>query len=132
MDMRKYAGETYLKVDDVRDAPMLVQIADIKEGRFDDLNMIFETGEILSLNKTNTKILVQAYGPDSEDWLRKEIKLKLGQVKFKGEFQDSVVVEPVSPPLSATERAETMARLDGMKLSDEVRPAAEMNDEIPF
>lgn len=62
MDMRKFAGEQFIRVDDVRDGPISLQIAMVKEGKFDKPDMIFKTGEILSLNSTNTKILVRAYG----------------------------------------------------------------------
>jgi hypothetical protein len=63
MDMRKYAGENFIGVDDVRNEPLQVQIRVVKEGKFDKPNLIFETGELLGLNATNTRILVRSYGP---------------------------------------------------------------------
>ncbi len=53
MDMRKYSGESFIKVDDVRDGPLQMQIAVIKEGKFDRPELVFESGEIFSLNATN-------------------------------------------------------------------------------
>jgi hypothetical protein len=120
MDMRKFAGEQFIRVDDVRDGPISVQVALIKEGKFDKPDMIFETGEILSLNATNTKILVRAYGPDSEAWIGKQIDLALGQVEFQKKLQDAVIVKPISPPIATTEKAAAAAKM------------TEMNDEIPF
>ena len=121
MDMRKYSGEQFIKVDDVREGPLQVQIALVKQGKFDKPDMNFETGEILSLNATNTKILVRAYGPNSEDWVGKEIELTLGQVEFQKKLQDAVVVKPISPPIAAAEKAAA-----AVKIGDP------MNDEIPF
>jgi hypothetical protein len=115
--MRKFSGTTFLKVDDVRDGPLQLQIAVINEGQYDKPDVVFETGETLSLNATNTRTLVRAYGPNSDDWIGKEVELKLGQIKYQGSLKDAVIVEPVSPP---TEAAEKNAA------------AAKMNDEIPF
>jgi hypothetical protein len=118
--MRKFAGEQFIRVDDVRDGPISLQIAMVKEGKFDKPDMIFKTGEILSLNSTNTKILVRAYGPNSDTWIDKEIELRLGQVEFQKKLQDSVVIKPISPPIAPTEKAAAAAKM------------TEMNDEIPF
>jgi hypothetical protein len=97
MDMRKYAGAMFIKVDDVRDGALRMQIAAIKEGQFEKADMVFESGEVLSLNATNTRILIREYGRDSADWIGKEVELRLGQVPFGGQLQDSVVVKPISP-----------------------------------
>lgn len=125
MDMRKYAGETFLKVDDVRDQPLRLQIALVKEGRFDKPDLIFETGEVFTLNTANTKTLIRAYGPDDAGWIGKEVELHLGQVPYQGKPTDSVVVKPISPALSDAERQQAEAR-------SAVNSRREMNDDIPF
>jgi hypothetical protein len=136
MDMRKYAGEHFIKVDDVRDGPLAVQIALVKQGKFDKPDMIFETGEILSLNTTNTKILMKAYGPNSDDWVGKEIELVLGTVKFNSEPQETVIVNPISPPLAAAAKAAAATPLNLLKLlahqQSEPARTGDMDDEIPF
>jgi hypothetical protein len=116
MDMRKYVGEMFIKVDDVRDGPLRMQIAAIKEGQFEKPDMVFESGEVLSLNATNTRILMRAYGQDSADWVGKEVELALGQIPFQGQLRDSVVVKPISPSV-AGKGGETTGELD---------------DQIPF
>jgi hypothetical protein len=50
MDMRKYAGENFIRVDDVRDGPLPERIAAVKHGKFDRPDIVFEGGAILSLN----------------------------------------------------------------------------------
>ena len=125
MDMRKYAGDQFLRVDDVRDGSLSVQIAGIKPGKFDKPDMIFETGEILSLNATNTKILVRAYGPNSDDWLGKKIELTLGQIEFQKKMQDAILVKPISPVLGDAERQQAQDRVAASNRD-------EMDDDIPF
>jgi len=55
--MRKYSGETYIKTVDVRGGPLRAKIAAVREGQYGRPDLVFETGEILSLNATNNKIL---------------------------------------------------------------------------
>jgi hypothetical protein len=120
MDMRKYSGEAFLKVSDVRDGPLQMQIAAIREGRYDKPDAVFETGEALSLNATNRKILVRAYGPDSDDWVGKVIELFLGEIEFQKQMHEAVLVRPVSPPLKAAERTKPAQKR-----------SADFDDEIP-
>jgi hypothetical protein len=117
MDMRKFSGPTFLKVDDVREGPLQLQIAAINDGKYEKPDAVFETGETLSLNATNVKTLIRAYGPKSEGWAGKQIELTLGTVKFQGEPQDAVIVKPVSPPIAT---------------ADKTAKSPEMDDEIPF
>jgi hypothetical protein len=98
MDMRKFSGPTFLKVADVRGGALQRQIAAVREGKYEKPDLVFETGETLSLNATNTKTLVRAYGPNSEDWVGKKIELELGTVKFNGEPQEAVIVSPIATP----------------------------------
>jgi hypothetical protein len=103
MDMRKFTGETFIKLD-VRDGPLQLTIAAVKDGKFDKPNLIFESGEALSLNATNNKALIRSYGPNSADWTGKEVELYAGTVEFQNKPLDAVLVRPISPPLKASER----------------------------
>jgi hypothetical protein len=125
MDMRKYAGENYLKPDDVRAGPRRLKIVRIRLGTFDRPEVIFNDESILSLNVTNTKTLTRAYGPHSETWPGREIELRLGKAPYQGTLMDSVLVTPVSPPIGA---AELQAAQDRASAENQ----AEMNDDIPF
>jgi hypothetical protein len=113
----KYLGSSFIKVDDVRNCSLPLQIATVKEGKFDKLDVVSETGETLSLNATNTKILVRAYGPNSDEWIGKEIELTLGTVNFQGKPQEAVIVKPISPSIATANRT--------------AKPDA-FNDDIPF
>jgi len=109
MDMRKYTGSSFLKIDDVRGAPIVATIVAVSEGKYDKPNLELDDGLVISVNATNAKTLARAYGYDSTDWIGKEIKLALGKVKYQGELQDSILIEPITPS-----------------------PKPSMNDEIPF
>ena len=123
IDMRKYGGGDYLAVDDVREGPLQnMKIDDVRDGRFDKPDLHFETGEILSLNATNRKILMRAYGPTSDGWIGKLVDLVLGETMYQAKPQESVIVQPVSPSLSAAEKAAAAAAGAG----------SDMNDDIPF
>ena len=53
MDMSKYMGNVFLKVDDVKaSGPIQVRITDISEGRFGKPDLTFHDRTQLSLNTT--------------------------------------------------------------------------------
>lgn len=54
----------------------------------------------LVLNKTNAMMIASAYGPETDDWLGKEIALVSEKVAFQGEIKDALrvkIIEPVLP-----------------------------------
>lgn len=118
MDMRKFSSETFLKVDDVRDCPLQERIAVVKMGNFDRPDLVFENGDVLSLNATNNKILVRAYGPNSDDWIDKEIELFLGEIEYQKKMKESVIVRPVSPPLKRS--AQTKPKEGDGAMTDDI------------
>jgi hypothetical protein len=65
---------------------------------------VFESGAALSINATNNRILIRSFGPNSDDWIGKEIELFAGTVEFQGRPLDAVLVRPISPPLKPAER----------------------------
>jgi hypothetical protein len=96
MLMKKYAGEYFLKVADVKDGPIRETIAGVREGKFKKPDLIFESGSILSVNPTNVATLIRAYGDESDGWINKEIELSLGEVEFEGKPQEMVKLKPIS------------------------------------
>jgi hypothetical protein len=126
LNMKKYAGETFLKVADVRGGPLLLQIAVVREGKFDKADLVFESGDILSLNATNTKVLMRAYGSDGDDWIGKEVELYQGEIEYNGAQHEAVLVRPVSPPVKPTDQKKPAAK------SPVQSAAGDMDDEIPF
>jgi hypothetical protein len=116
MDMRKFSGAAFIKVDDVRDGPLQMQIDAVREGKYEKPDLVFESGEAFSVNSTNNRILMRAYGANSDDWVGKKIELALGQIKFQGSLQDAVIVKPITP----------------IAIANKAVDGAEADDEIPF
>jgi hypothetical protein len=124
MDVSKYLGNAFLKVAEVKvNGPIRVVIESIVEGKFDKPDLVFNDGTRLSLNVTNTRILARAYGKDTAFWIDKEIELNVGETKYQGNPQESILITPISP--SVDKKASVAAsRIQG--------PANDMDDEIPF
>jgi hypothetical protein len=124
MDMRKYSGGAFLKVGDVKvNGPLRVVIVDVTEGKFDKPDLEFDDYTKLSVNATNNRILMAAYGWESKGWLNKEIELGLGQVPFEGELKDSILVKPISPPIKK--------KPPPPESEGESNKRGDMDDEIP-
>ena len=100
MDMRKYAGSRFLKLEDVIRRPRVEKILDVAEGKFGKPDIKFESGNQLSANATNVKALIKAYGDDDRDWIGCEVELYAGQTDYQGGKKDSILVRPISPTLS--------------------------------
>jgi hypothetical protein len=100
MDMRKYIWNVFLKVDDVKaSGPIRVRITHVSEGRFGKPDLTFHDRTQLSLNATNGRVLARAYGMNSDDWLDKEIELKVGDIQYEGKHQEIILLKPISPPI---------------------------------
>jgi hypothetical protein len=82
--MRKYSSGHFIKIDDVRGGPLNEVIDDAKIGKFDKPDLIFESGDRLWLNATNNSVLVRAYGPNSDNWIGKEIELSCRSAAARG------------------------------------------------
>jgi hypothetical protein len=57
----------------------------------------------LPLNKTNAQAIAAAYGPQTENWIGREIELRPEKVMFSGALVDAIRVHPVksAPPAPA-------------------------------
>jgi hypothetical protein len=119
MDMSKFGGDQYLKVEDIRaSGPVRVTIEAVSAGNFDKPVASLSDGSTVQLNVSNTRTLIRVWGKNSEDWVGREIDLSIGQVDFRGEPTDSIVISPASAAIPIGER----------------KPPVEPNidDDIPF
>jgi hypothetical protein len=115
-DMSQYAGSTFVKVDDVRAKSIVGKIKRVEIGKFDKPLCTLETGEQLSLNATNCRTLLNAFGRDSREWIGGEIELYAGETTFNNEPRESVLVRPRSAPPPRPKPSRS----------------SDMDDEIPF
>src|SRR4051812_49192379 len=97
MDMSKYASSSFIKFDDLAEGPEEKVIAEIGEGKYEKPVVTFTGGTKLSLNGTNVRTLITAFGPNDEDWIGQRIELFAGTVKFNGKDTDSVLVRALDP-----------------------------------
>ena len=47
----------------------------------------------LVLNATNTKILIDAFGDETDTWIKKTFTLRLAKVNFNGEMKDGIQID---------------------------------------
>lgn len=100
MDMSKYVGNVFLKVDDIKaSGPIRVKITDVSEGRFGKPDLTFDDGTRLSCNTTNGRVLARAYGMESDDWIDKQVELVVGEIEYDGKMNEAVLVKPISPSI---------------------------------
>jgi hypothetical protein len=121
--MRKYAGSTFIGVDNLRDGPREETIVSVTLGKYDKPVALFESGDQLTLNKTNTGTLVKSYGPNGQDWVGCIIELSVGPRKYNGDDIESVVVKPVTPPKPLAART---------PLPKRPSKKPDLDDDIPF
>jgi hypothetical protein len=116
--MSEYSGSAFVKINDLADGPERKTIANVEIGRYGRPILTFTDRSRLSVNVTNNKVLVRAFGDDDEVWVGQKIELYAGKTKYEDHETDSVLVRPFSPPAKARKPQ-----------SDSV---GSMSDEIPF
>jgi hypothetical protein len=120
MDISDELQGGFLKVEDCRnELPRRDIIQNVTRGRFGP-DMELRGGGILTLNKTNLRKLAQAWGPETDDWLGREIELYLGETEYQGEKRESILVRNISAPTPWRDRERVQADRDLH------------SDEIPF
>jgi hypothetical protein len=120
IDVRKYLTGKFIKLADVEDKPLTRRIAEVVEGQYDKLDLIFTTGQKLSLNKFNLGRLVNDLGDNAGDWIDHDVKLSEGMIPTQNGDQPGVVLDVVMPETKpAAKPAAT-------------KPRGDMDDEIPF
>jgi hypothetical protein len=123
MDVSSYFTGSFLKVEDFADGEtMQATITKVEEGKYEKLVLTLDNGSLLSLNATNGRALAKAFGYESNNWIRKSIELTVGEVLFKGELQPSVMLKPISPPPSGSDR----------RLPVKPEPDSPADDDAPF
>jgi hypothetical protein len=99
MDLRKYMGKVFLKVDHIKaTGPIRKRITGISEGQYGKPDLAFDDGSLLSCNPTNCRTLARAYGFEGGNLIGKEVELTIGKIEYQGELQEAILVKPISPP----------------------------------
>ena len=119
MDTRDYFRGGFLKVEDLDGEPLLATIMKVEDGKY-GLVLTLDNDSQLSLNFTNGKTIQKAWGFESDGWVGKQIELRPGEAKYKGEMVPSIILETISPAVSESDRKAL------------VKPEPDINDDIPF
>jgi hypothetical protein len=125
MDVREWIGGTFLKLEDMGATPIVLTIVDIAEGKYDKPDLTFNDGSKLSLNKTNGRAIVRAWGYETDDWIGQQVELSVGLTTYNGEEQKSILLVPITRATPAN-----AGRL--LKPSKLTRMSEPPDDDIPF
>jgi hypothetical protein len=105
MDMTKFGGDQFLKIEDIRaTGPIRALIEGLEDGPFGRPIASLSNGSSLQLNITNTRRLINVWGANSDSWINREIELAIDQIEYRGELTDSIVVRPISATIPIGER----------------------------
>ncbi len=141
MNVNDFAPSTYLRAHDLQGREPTVAIAKVEQielennGRKEAKLLISFVGKNkgLVLNKTNMFAISDLYGPETDDWVGKKIKLVTARVDYQGKRVDAIRIDPPEKQLNPTPK----------QVSDSVfaptppappkgHPAAFGDEEIPF
>ena len=94
---------TYVKTDDVKAGPQKFVIQAVEATENPDgkpaLQLVFQGGKKLTLNKTNARVLAGMIGDDTDAWLGKKVVVRFDpSVVYAGKMVGGMRVQPVTPP----------------------------------
>jgi hypothetical protein len=133
VDVSKYRKGKHITATELGEDTRVGAISDVRENsKFGKLELVFESGDMLSLNATNLEKMIGHYGLDDKLWIGKKVELYVGELPFNGKAVASVLLRPISPGVpKAGARAEGKDRPKAKARGDDVHRPSE-DDEIPF
>ena len=87
VDARKYFGVTFTTLADLADGPQQQAIVGVAEGQYGKLVLSFADNSAVSLNATNSRASMKAYGSETDDWLGHVVELGVGTLESQGKPQ---------------------------------------------
>src|SRR5215510_7809104 len=96
VDIAKYLNGTHITAKELAHDTRIETIANVQEGQFEKLDLVFESKDKLSLNTTNLRTMRKHYGAETDLWVGKKVTLVVGELTFRGKSVDSVLIVPVS------------------------------------
>jgi len=129
VDVRKYTSG-FIMPDDLRDGPRQERIINVYiSEKHDTPVLVFESGDELIAWPSIGRVLVRAYGYESEDWKGHVVELSLGNYTNKdGETKENILLKPISPREGDNNGGPQ--RVDPSKLPTTV--SKDMDDAVPF
>ena len=121
VDRSKYAGAMFIRFNDLADGTQQKVIVNVEDGQYDRLVVTFDDGTCLSLNKTNVRTLIRAYGKDDQNWIGQRVELSQDTVNTKDGARDIVLLTPLGTPA-----------MDKLKIKPQRPRSDDLDDEVPF
>jgi hypothetical protein len=113
MDVRKYLGVMFVPLEVLQaSGPQQKEIEATEEGKYGKLNLIFTDRSAVSLNATNLRTLVEAFGFETANWPGHSVELAAGELKYDGKFNPAILIAPLES--ASVEKPSSMPRSDGM------------------
>src|SRR5262245_2534981 len=101
VDRSKDAGSIFIRFDDLANGPQQKLIVNVEDGQYDRPVVTFDDGTCLSLNKTNVRFLIRAFGKDDQNWFDQDVELFQGTVNTKDGDRDSILIRlPATPAVA--------------------------------
>lgn len=100
MDMTGFTGSNYFRAEDLEpDVRIETKIVSVIARDFVDgtkpVAFTDHQGKGVVLNPTRTKVLLRAFGPNSDNWIGKTIFVFLGETMYAGKKTGCVAIEAV-------------------------------------
>jgi hypothetical protein len=103
MNMSGFLAGDFIKAYELPESGFIeAVITDVTEQTFTERGrakpkpiIYFENGRGLVLNPTRLTVMLDAYGPDSNNWIGQTIRLRRGQTFYEGKPVACVEVEPI-------------------------------------
>lgn len=137
MNINEAFPSKYLKASDLQGRRIEVIMADVKTEKLgDDFKPILyfkgkEKGVVL--NKTNANAIIDAYGPETDEWFGKPIILFEAMVEFQGKRGPAIRVDvPRAPRQEFSRKAQETDRVPDGIGQRHPAPTVLDDDEIPF
>ena len=99
MDANQFVGANYLSSSIVKNSKLSnknIMITKVRSEIFKEKSKLVlgfaETEYELPLNVTNTKILIEKFGSDTDKWQNKLIQLIVTKTNYQGSFVDSILI----------------------------------------
>lgn len=94
-------NSAYIKADDVKAKPLVQVIETVEATETPDgkpaLQLVFESGKKLTLNKTNTRLLAGMIGDDTDTWIGAKVGIKFDPtVMYAGQMKGGIRVAVLS------------------------------------
>jgi hypothetical protein len=137
VDVRKYSSG-FIMPDDLRDGPRQERIISVYISEKHHVPVLeFESGDQLIAWASISRVLVRAYGYESDDWRGHTIELSLGTYPDKktGETKETILAKAISSRDGNATGNGTPQRVDPAKLPAPITKHTlkdDLDDDVPF